>query len=133
MFNISALLTFSSEIRTRFWMWYSVNWIKEFLQTSNNMLKDHFPSTSRLTKEFYQLFWHDIKSPLIFAFLRACQNSELSSSQRQAVIHVAEKKNKIYIQNLRLIFLLNLDTETISKVLTEHCTKREVFHEELLQ
>ena len=55
---------------------------------------DKFPGNDVLTKEFYQIFRHDIKTPLNSSFRRAYQKDELSSSQRQAVISLIENKDK---------------------------------------
>ena len=45
-----------------------------------------------LTKEFYENFWDEIKLPLCNSIAKSYQNGELSTSQRQAVIKLIEKK-----------------------------------------
>ena len=60
------------------------------------------PGNDGLTKEFYEVFWEDLKTPLISSFKSAFDKGELSSSQKQAVIKLIEKKDKDkrLIQNL---------------------------------
>ena len=50
----------------------------------------------------------------------AFEKGELSSSQRQAVITLIEKKgkDKCYLKNWRPISLLNVDTKILSKALS---------------
>ena len=75
------------------------------------------PGNDGLTVEFYKFFWEDIKS-ILFDSLRYSRNvGELSTSQRQSIIKLIEKrdKDKRYIQIWRPISLLNVDTKIISK------------------
>ena len=86
------------------------------------------PGKDGLTKEFYEVFWEDLKAPLISSFLSAFDKSELSNSQRQAVIKLTEKKkrkdkDKRLIQNWRPISLLNVDLKILSKALA-NCIKK---------
>ena len=78
-----------------------------------------------LTKEFYQTFWEEIKIFLCNSITKSYQNGELSTSQRQAVIKLTEQndKDKKLIKNWRPIYLLNIDTKLISKVLAERLKK----------
>ena len=48
-----------------------------------------------LTKEFYEVFWEDLKTPLISRFKSAFDKIELSNSQKQAVLKLIEKRIKI--------------------------------------
>ena len=48
-----------------------------------------------LTKEFDEVFWEDLKTPLISRFKSTFDIIELSSSQKQAVIKLIEKRIKI--------------------------------------
>ena len=84
------------------------------------MKNDKSPGNDGITKEFYELFWDDIKNLLSdpinnsFSF-RSC---ELSTSQKQAVIKLIEKKtDRRLIKNWRPISLLKIDTKLISKVI----------------
>ena len=70
---------------------------------------DKSPGNDGLTKTFFVTFWEDIKD----VFLNSCRTAklkkELSTSQRQAVIKLVEKKDKDkkFIKNWRPISLLN--------------------------
>ena len=77
------------------------------------------PLNDRLTKEFYEYFWHVIKDPLMNSIKEARKKKMLSISQRQAVIKLIEKKDrdKHYIKNWRPISLPNVDQKIISKAL----------------
>ena len=83
------------------------------------------PENDGLTKEFYEIFWEEIKIPLCNSITKSYQNRELSISQRQAVIKLIEKKDedKKLIKNWRPISLLNIDTKPISKVLGKRLKK----------
>ena len=78
------------------------------------------PGNDGLTKEFYETFWEELKTPLISSFECAFIKVELSPSQKQAVIKLIEKldRDKRFIKNWRPISLLNVDTKIISKVLS---------------
>ena len=45
-----------------------------------------------LTKEFYETFWEEIKIPLCNSITKSLQNGELSTSKRQTVIKLMQKK-----------------------------------------
>ena len=83
------------------------------------------PGNDGLTKEFYEVFWEDLKTPLISSFKSAFDKGELSNSQKQAVIKLIEKKDKDkrLIQNWRPISLLNVDLKSISKALANRIKK----------
>ena len=65
---------------------------KEFQSAFRNMPNEKSPGNDGLTKEFYETFWDDIKRPLTLSFQQALKNGELSTSQKQAVIKLIEKK-----------------------------------------
>ena len=83
------------------------------------------PGNDGLTKEFYGVFWDDLKTPLISSFKSAFVKGELSNSQKQAVIKLIEKKDKDkrLIQNWRPISLLNVDLKILSKALANRIKK----------
>ena len=68
---------------------------KDLLLVLKSMPNNKSPGKDGLTKEFYELFWDDLKYPLISSFKSAFVKGELSNSQKQAVIKQIEKKNKI--------------------------------------
>ena len=75
------------------------------------------PGNDGLTVCFYKIFWLHIKNTLFDSYNYSKTVGTLSSSQRQAIIKLIEKrdKDKRYIQNWRPISLLNVDTKLISK------------------
>ena len=83
------------------------------------MENDKSPRNDGLTKEFYNTFWTEIKTPLLSSVTFAKVTNQLSISQKQAIIKLTEKKDrdKRYIKNWRPISLLNVDTKLISKTL----------------
>ena len=75
------------------------------------------PSNDGLTKEFSEIIWDELKDSLINSIKLAYQKKALSTSQRQAVIKLIEKKDrdKTLLKNWRSISLLNVDLKIISK------------------
>ena len=53
------------------------------------------PGNDGLTKEFFLTFWDDIKDIYISSIRTAGIKKEFSTSQRQAIIKLIEKKIKI--------------------------------------
>ena len=66
-----------------------------------------------LTKEFYEAFWDHVKVLLLLSFKMAFLKKELSTSQKQTVIKLIEKKDhgkrfiKIGDLYLYLVSILN--------------------------
>ena len=89
------------------------------------MSKDKTPGNDGLTTEFYIAFFHVIQNIFISSANYSHEVGELSSSQKQAVIALIEKKDKDkrFIKNWRPISLLNVDTKIISKVLATRLKK----------
>ena len=90
-----------------------------------SMQRNKSPGNDGLTKEFFVAFWEDIKG----VFLNSCRTAklkkELSTSQKQAIIKLIEKKDKDkrFIKNWRPISLLNVDYKIISKALASRVKK----------
>ena len=65
-------------------------------------------------------FWDEVKKPLLASIHKTFLNQELSTSQKQAVMKMLEKKDKDkrFIKNWRPMSLLNTDMKIISKVLS---------------
>ena len=78
------------------------------------------PGNDGLTKEFNVCFFDEINQFLIKALNESFNIGQLSTSQRQAVIILIEKKDKEKrrIKNWRPISLNNVDAKIASKVLT---------------
>ena len=76
------------------------------------------PGNDGLTKELYETFWDELKDSFINSIKLAYQKKALSTSQRQAVIKLIEKKDrdKTLLKNCRPVSLLHVDLKIISKV-----------------
>ena len=85
------------------------------------MQSDKSPGNDRLTKEFYETLWTELKEIFADSVSEAKEKGVLSTSQRQAIIKLIEKKDrdKRFNQNWRPISLLNVDLKIISKALSE--------------
>ena len=90
------------------------------------MLKNKSPGNDGLTKEFYEIFWDELKIPFIASLLKSILKEGISNSQKQALIRLIEKKDqdKRYIQNWRPLSLLNTDVKNASKALAQRLRKR---------
>ena len=75
------------------------------------MSNGKIPRNDGLTKEFYVCCWGDLISLLVDTLNYAFLHGELSTSQRQAVITLIEKKgwDKRFIKNWRPISLIDVD------------------------
>ena len=81
------------------------------------MPKNKSPVNDGLTKEFYEIFWDELKIPFIACLRKSFLKEELSDSQKQAVIRLIEKKNKDkrYIENWRPLSLPYTDVKITFK------------------
>ena len=93
--------------------------LDELSKSLDSMASGKSPGNDGLTIEFYKFFWDDLKTILYNSALYSKTHGSLSSSQRQAIIKLLEKKDKDkrHIENWRPISLLNVDTKIISKAL----------------
>ena len=91
--------------------------IDELKDSLLDMHKKKTPGNDGLTSEFYLAFWDDIKNIFFSSVNYSFEVGHLSTSQRQAIIKLLEKrdKDKRYISNWRPISLLNVDTKIIAK------------------
>ena len=98
---------------------------KELFTALKSMENNKSPGNDGLTKEFYIAFWTEIKNPFLASVQAASVKGELSTSQRQAVIKLTEKRDrgKRLIKNWRPISLLNIDMKLITKVLATRLKK----------
>ena len=90
---------------------------KELFDVSKRIPNNKSPGNDGLTKEFYETFWDELKDSFINSIKLAYQKKALSTSQRQAVIKLIERKDrdKTLLKNWRPISLLNVDLKIISK------------------
>ena len=91
--------------------------IEELKNSLFTMHKKKTPGSDGLTSEFYMKFWDSIKNTFFCSVKYSFEVGFLSTSQRQAIIKLIEKrdKDKRFISNWRPISLLNVDTKIISK------------------
>ena len=93
--------------------------VEDLWNSLSSMSGGKSPGNDGLTIEFYKFFWADIKDIFFASVCHSRTVGELSTSQRQAIIKLLEKrdKDKRFIENWRPISLLNVDTKIISKSL----------------
>ena len=85
----------------------------------NSMKSGKTPGNDVLTKEFYFCFFGEVAPLLVNSLNYSFKVGELSTSQKQAVITLIEKKgrDKRLAKNWRPISLMNMDTKIASKAL----------------
>ena len=83
------------------------------------------PGNDGLTIEFYKFFWSEIGTLLVDSLTYAYFHGELSSSQKQTVITLIEKKDKDrrWIKNWRPVSLVNVDVKIGSKAIAKRLEK----------
>ena len=81
--------------------------------------KNKTPGNDGLTVEFYLAFWPLVEKCLVECLNFAHRHGELSTSQKQAMITLIEKKDKDkrLLKNWRLISLINMDVKIASKTM----------------
>ena len=94
--------------------------LKECTKVLNSFPLNKVPGNDGLPVEFYKIFWDSIAQILVECFNESFAKGEMSSSQRQAVIALIEKKKEQdRCENWRPISLLNVDVKIASKVIGE--------------
>ena len=90
------------------------------------------PGNDGLPVEFYKIFWSLIGKLMTDSFNEAYLKKEMSTSQKQAVITLIEKKGKDrnYLLNWRPISLINVDAKIASKIIATRIVKvlPEIIH-----
>lgn len=83
--------------------------IEECEKTLGSFQMGKTPGNDGIPIEFYKTFWPLIGDFMVNLFIEAYDNKEMSSSQRQAIITLIEKKGKDrnYLENWRPISLTN--------------------------
>jgi len=83
------------------------------------------PGNDGVPIEFYKTFWPLISDPFIRCANECFEKGEMSSSQKQAVITLIEKKGKdrSFLENWRPISLVNVDGKIMSKVFSDQDKK----------
>ena len=72
------------------------------------MENDKIPGNDGLSKKFDEVFWGDVQIPLLSSVNDAFIKEALSTSQKQVVMKLIEKKNR-FLKNWRPNSLLNTD------------------------
>ena len=98
---------------------------KDLYNSMKSMQSDKSSGNDRLTKKIYEIFWTELKQIFVDSVSEAKEKGILSTSQRQAIIKLIEKKDsdKRFLQNWRPISLLNVDLKIILKTLSEKLEK----------
>ena len=83
------------------------------------------PGNDGLSVEFYKVFWAEIGRNLVDSLNYSYHHGELSTTQKQAVITLLEKKNRDrrLIKNWRPISLVNVDAKIGSKAIAKRLEK----------
>ena len=90
------------------------------------------PGNDGLAIEFYRSFWPVLGEMLVKGLNYSCKHGELSSSQKEAVIVLTEKKDRDrrQIKNWRPISLINVDVKIGTKAIAKRLEKvlPEIIH-----
>ena len=92
---------------------------KEIWEALNSMANNKSPGNDGLSKEFYVCFFNEIHTCLLNTLNCSFSCGHMTSSQRQAMITLIEKKgrDKRLLKNWRPISLINVDAKMASKAL----------------
>ena len=84
------------------------------------------PGDDGLPVEFYKTFWVTVGGLLVKCYNESYEKGEMSSSQKQAIITLIDKKDqdRCDLKNWRPISLLNVDAKIASKAITERMKKQ---------
>ena len=98
---------------------------KEIWDSLTSMKNGKTPGKDGLTKEFYLAFFSELGRLMVTTFNYSFSNGELSTSQKQAVITLIQKKDRDvrFIKNWRPISLLNVDIKIASKAIVYRLRK----------
>ena len=92
---------------------------EECFQLLDSFHNNKTPGNDGIPIEFYKQFWSVISDSFISCVNECFEKGEMSSSQKQAVITLIEKKGKdrSLLENWRPISLVNVDTKIMTKVI----------------
>ena len=90
------------------------------------------PGNDGIPIEFYKKLWDILADQLVNVFNYSFQLEEMTTSQRQAIITLIDKKGKdrSYLENWRPISLVNVDAKIASKVIANRikCCLPDIIH-----
>ena len=94
--------------------------IKECWDALRSVKNNKSPGKDGITKEFLEYFWGRLGTFLVSTLNHFFEIGELSTSQKQAIITLIEKKDKDkrFINNWRQISLINVIVKVASKALS---------------
>ena len=96
----------------------------ELRNALNQMSNNKSPGSDGLTKEFYTVFWEDLKEELIETINNIYLRGEMTDSQKMAIVKLIYKKgNPKELKNWRPISLLNIDYKLLSKIMANRLKK----------
>ena len=104
----------------------------ELFEALRSFKNNKTPGNDGLTAEFYLAFWPLLEKQLVESLQFFHVPGQLSSSQKQALIILLEKKDKDrrFIKNWRPISLINVDVKIVSKAMAK---RLEPFLSEIIQ
>ena len=95
--------------------------LEECTEVLKSFSLNKVPGNDGLPVEFYKNFWGTEGELLVKCYNESYEKGEMSSSQKQAIIMLIDKKDqdRCDLKNWRPIALLNVDTKIASKVIAE--------------
>lgn len=99
--------------------------ISECFEVLKTLENNKTPGNDGLTAEFYKVFWPLVGKILVDCLNYSHEHGELSTTQKQAVITLIEKKDRdrSLIKNWRPISLINVDAKIGSKAIAYRLEK----------
>jgi len=93
----------------------------EIYNTLESFSDKKCPGSDGLPKEFYILFWVDIKTLLLNSYNHSLNTGSLSIDQKRGIINLIPKKDKdtCYLANWRPLTLLNTDYKILAKLIAD--------------
>ena len=93
--------------------------IDDLIEALRYMSLDKSPGADGFTTNFYKLFWHELKQPLLDSFLFSFETGELADGQRRGLLNLIPKKHKDlrYLKSWRPVSLLATDYKILAKAL----------------
>ena len=92
---------------------------QEVLKALKLMKADSAPGTDGIPVEFYQMFWRQLKAPLLSSYHYSNRHGHMSHSERVGVISLIHKGKELptyILSNWRPISLTNVDYKILAKV-----------------
>ena len=91
------------------------------------------PGNDGIPAEFYKTFWDSLDDYLIDVFNLSSEYEEMSTSQRQAIITLLDKKgrDRTFLENWKPIPLINVDAKIASKAIANRMKQvlPEIIHQ----